>query len=628
MIMANVFNYLKPKADLSRNAFDLSQRHVFSAKCGQVLPVLMIDCVPGDYHDINLLSLTRTLPVKTDAFTRMKVNFDVVYVPYQQLWRDWNDFILQNQEQFSSLQVGQSLPSQVPTVALTDVLCEIVERYADFYNSSESSPAAADMMGFSEAQNALRMLDLLGYGSFYNIIDTFYQRIEYGDSIDSAIAFCSRLIVDQYGQTALHPTGNTLDVEIPAVRINLWRVLAYQKACNDYYRSNMYTPANPRLFNLDEYDLDIASSVQVSRVVNMFARIWYRLYKKDMFTALMPSPQFGDVSSVDLGTFKLFSTTPPDTNKSIFVNSASSSSLVGVQYINGQSASSSSDWTSSASIDVYQLRKAEALQKWKEDRLRAGNKNSSISEVIFGRTSRYLADKYCDFVKGFDGNMSIDEVLNTSAQGNVQLGEVGGKSVGSVSGHVSYECSEFGCLMVLYSVQPVSEYDAFGIDKNNTLAEPFDYFEPHFEHLGFDGVYGYQLSSKFYNWQNDGQYDHRRLRKTLGYAPRFLNYKTAVDKVHGEFMSLAHYLRAPGQGEANVDMSGSLSAWTTPRTDIETLTSEEGFSTEFLYVNPRVLDPIFVNQVDSSQLTDQFLVNANFVVKSVRNMSVLGLPRW
>ena len=36
------------KDDGVRNVFDLSQRHIFSAKAGQIIPVACVDTVPGD----------------------------------------------------------------------------------------------------------------------------------------------------------------------------------------------------------------------------------------------------------------------------------------------------------------------------------------------------------------------------------------------------------------------------------------------------------------------------------------------------------------------------------------------------------------------------------------------------
>ena len=81
------------KDDGVRNVFDLSQRHIFSAKAGQIIPVACVDTVPGDKFELDLVNIARTMPLNTAAFTRMKQSFDWVFVPYRALWSRFNEFI-------------------------------------------------------------------------------------------------------------------------------------------------------------------------------------------------------------------------------------------------------------------------------------------------------------------------------------------------------------------------------------------------------------------------------------------------------------------------------------------------------------------------------------------------------
>lgn len=199
------------------------------------------------------------------------------------------------------------------------------------------------------------------------------------------------------------------------------------------------------------------------------------------------------------------------------------------------------------------------------------------------------------------------------------------------------------------SIVPVAEYNSVSLDKNNTLVEPFDFATPHFENLGFEGIFGYQLDNNYMNIYNNFLVDDSHdapaaFRKTLGFAPRYLNYKTAFDKVHGEFQSnmrvdIPFTLNWQREGDDPAvitafephftQLSGSLAHWTTPRTDIESASDEfTSYPVEMLHVNPASLNNIFYTNVDSYQYTDQFLCNTNFVINSVRSLSVLGLPRW
>ena len=70
--MANVMSMKNVKNNPSRNGFDLSQKINFTAKAGELLPVWLREVMPGDKVTIDLQSFTRTQPVNTAAFARMR----------------------------------------------------------------------------------------------------------------------------------------------------------------------------------------------------------------------------------------------------------------------------------------------------------------------------------------------------------------------------------------------------------------------------------------------------------------------------------------------------------------------------------------------------------------------------
>lgn len=568
--MANVFNALKPKASLNRNAFDLSQRHIFSMKCGQILPILSIDCVPNDYHEIDVLSLCRTLPVQTDAFTRLKLSFSAAFIPYQQLWAEWNEFILQTDEKFTVNHNNISY-TQVPFFSLANLLY-MLEELDVGYSAGELSADRQDMFGFNPADIIVRMLDLLGYGSYYHVLDTYrnegYQAFE-------------TLIEANYSH------------QMP----NLFRVLAYQKFCNDFFRNDQYSSAWTELFNVDDYG---GTEIDGELVARMFLTLHYATWKKDYFTSLYSSPQFGAASYV---------TIQGDDPAPHIIDPVNPTSTGNVKY--------GDDIQIDYAFTVYDMRKAEMFQKWKEDKLRAGNKLKDQSLAMFGTRPRYLMDHYCDFIGEIDSNVSIDEVTNMAASATADLGEIGGKGVGTGSGSFKYNCKDFGVLMVVAYITPTSEYDAMMLDRGNVLSEPFDFFTPAFEDLGLQSVQLHELTNVSLTERAGTQW----YNKVIGYAPRYLNYKAAVDKVHGLFMRT--YSVDDGS-----PLPGSLSHWNTPRSynDIDKFAS--GMFEEFMYVDPHVLDPIFYLNASNTQDSDQFLLNVNFQINSVRSMSVLGLPRW
>ena len=84
--MANIMNMKQMRNNVSRNGFDLSFKKNFTAKAGELLPVMVKEVLPGDVFDINLSTFTRTQPINTAAFARMREYYDFFFVPYNLLW--------------------------------------------------------------------------------------------------------------------------------------------------------------------------------------------------------------------------------------------------------------------------------------------------------------------------------------------------------------------------------------------------------------------------------------------------------------------------------------------------------------------------------------------------------------
>lgn len=613
------------KDDGVRNVFDLSQRHIFSAKSGQIIPVACIDTVPGDKFELDSINITRTMPLNTAAFTRMKQSFDWVFVPYRVLWSRFNEFIAQRNDPRSALYSTNSMdnpnmtPCYVPNISISEIWTAIYTLGGE-----------KDICGFDKLENAYRLLDMLGYGDYVH-----------SD-------------VSEYSQ---------------GIRVNLWHLLAYQKACCQFYRDSVHDPlTDAYAFNVDDVqgtsvaNSKIESVRGASGIAKMF-ELRYKPWKKDIVTGTMPTMQYGAVSAIPLSADLVGTSTTPSVGQfssdndyysklpSNLLRSDLDNILVGYSgYLNGTSSGStdgghnqtlnnlvdvnSSSWpdgsytqlrtehkhpdgvaTIPANItlfDIIQLRKAEAIQKWKERTLRAGFHTDKQFEAHYG-VSPDEDGRWCaDFIGSVDSYINIDEVLTTANNNAVEggsnmnnnVGDIAGKGVGVTNGgKLHFETNQFGVLMCLYSCTPEADYASYGVDPNNTLIERFDYFTSEFENLGLQAV-----PQSIYNMFEDA------FTQVIGYGPRYWNYKTALDKVHGEF----NYRR---DGTAN---SGSLYDWATPRRD---LTQDDNLPTlGAYYVNPHILDSIFAVAAGDKQDTDQFLINVMLDIKAIRGMSVIGLP--
>ena len=93
MAKPNIFNSVqvqKPK----KNVFDLTHDVKLSAKMGQLTPVLVQECVPGDTFQLGCDSLIRFAPLTAPVMHRMDVSVHYFFVPNRIVWENWEKFIV------------------------------------------------------------------------------------------------------------------------------------------------------------------------------------------------------------------------------------------------------------------------------------------------------------------------------------------------------------------------------------------------------------------------------------------------------------------------------------------------------------------------------------------------------
>ena len=83
---SNIMGFHSIKNKPHFNTFNLDRRNLFTAKIGQLLPIFCEEVMPGDEIKINMQHFSRSMPVQTAAFTRLKENIQFFFVPYTALW--------------------------------------------------------------------------------------------------------------------------------------------------------------------------------------------------------------------------------------------------------------------------------------------------------------------------------------------------------------------------------------------------------------------------------------------------------------------------------------------------------------------------------------------------------------
>lgn len=489
---------------------------------------------------------------------------------------------------------------------------------------------AQDVVGHFRVYNWVRKLDMLGYGNLYpffrSIENAIIAQFEGGMRYDDSMYYINNLLTERMGYLRSISARNW-DSDSPIYKmVNLYPICAYNAVFYHFFRNSYYDLG---YYNHD-YNLDFVSVNTEHGSYNQcgmfdfslrFLDIEYHQWKKDTFTAVLPDTQFGAVSSISLT-----GTTSSDVGKWLFGGAPNVGDPIQVSVNNtlqSYKVASESSMTAyhshdfSSNFDVIALKRAEMLQEYRQQLLRAGNKTSDVFRAIYGKaaSSEHEDDIIPRFLDTFGEDIFVDPVQATANTGsdnpNGQLGDIAarGKFRGD-SQKIKFNAGgNFGLILVLSYIVPTAEYNSYMLDKHILELTPEDHFIPQFENLGLEPIYTDELNMLI----------PANSMQVLGYAPRYHHKKSEVDLAHGAFCSWLPSFNSP---ERNFGFFGDFNNWVSPRTDLQNRVST---SVRDFYINPSVLDNVFVRAAGADQADDQFICNTFFEVNAIKEMSKIGL---
>ena len=270
-----------------RSGFDIGRKNAFTAKVGELLPVYWDISMPGDKYKFNVEYFTRTQPVETSAYTRLREYFDFYAVPLRLLWKSAPSVLTQmqdiNQIQALSFTQNLSLGSYLPSLSLSSLFQAVT-----FLNGQSSNPGNStslkNLFGFFRSDCSYKLLNYLGYGNF----------IKSGPSVGN-----------RWWSTSLKYETSSLysQAYIQNSVVNIFPLLAYQKIYQDFFRWSQWENSNPSSYNVDYYSG--VSPYLVDALPSYDSAYWksdtmfdlkYCNWNKDMLMGVLPNSQFGDVT--------------------------------------------------------------------------------------------------------------------------------------------------------------------------------------------------------------------------------------------------------------------------------------------------------------------------------------------
>lgn len=555
-----------PNASLPRNAFDRESVREYHYALGQLCPVWWEPVIAGSHLKLNRKIFQRTSNLNTASFPIMDTHLQYYFVPYRQLWSLWDDFKLGIKDVNSSALiynntsgVNASIPNRVPYFDMNDAI-SVLQGYT-------STPPAQTIYNQDSYYDGCKFLNLLGYSMPNNLAPTF------------------------------------------TMEVNAWPILAYHKIYYDHFRNSTYETNENRLYNMDFLwstapNMKLGTTELNYGTISKFLGLHYVNYRNDYFNNLYPSLNYISSSALTGSNFA------PGVNVGNPIGLPSN--IVGLTVGGSDTArfgvNVSSDFVAvgQTGVSTYHnltlptLRSAFALDKLMRSSAYAPQHHKEQYEARFGIKFHNNPNESI-FVGAFMNDIQIGEVTSTADTNNAGLGAIGGKGVSFADWGktLEFNAKEDGIIMAVQYTTLRSNYRSLGIDSYLTKHLPEDYFQPEFQNLGLEPVYGSELNA------NLGQ------STILGYRPRNQRYKLGVDKSYGLF----------------ADMQEDLSHFIN-HTDVNRLPAvgQSGVNFAWFKLKPSDLDGITTSDWDGTWSTDQFYGQTVFGATIIQNMSVHGQP--
>ena len=681
--MANkVLGMHRLKNKVNRNAFDLSHRHMFTAQIGELLPVFSQWVNPNETFKIGYNGKTRTAALNTDAFTRIRENIQYYFVPFQSLWKYFEQQVTnltkgdagQNISKFASSstdasQISTSLP-YISYVDLGNWLAYMVNHALSAISTYfRSKPAVSDRSASdfalycsSSSTNsdifvcdgyrycrAAKLLMALGYGNFDTVIqyDIYAMAERYvADGNEwNTLNFQSS---DYFLTFGINESSKILN----SPNLSILPLLAYHKICNDHYRNEKWQPFEPWTCNIDYLsptDNMNAKSFIASSTFTSLSTCLIDLENSnlpiDYFTSVLPRAQYGDESAVSIGSgnadatfivkdssdpskgvlFGSSSHTPNDT----LVKADAAPTSTGGSYASWIRSSSTGDvllgfkgdlTTAGSSLKISALRSATALQKYKE--IQNSNDPDFAAQVLahFGIKPK-VDSRTSVFIGGDDKTLSINPQVNTNFQngGEPEIKAIG---VGDLSAGCKFTASTYGMIIGIYRAVPQLDYSRVGIDRNLFKSDATDFPIPELDSIGMQTQFRCELSAPL-----------------IGACSKVVPYeysKNALDMAvtygyaprYAELKSARDYFEGGFCGTYSSWVTGYdqsfLSRWR--RNLGSTSVADYGSIDDLFKCRPSLLYPIFVNQWSGTVNDDKLLIGSVNTCVAVRPFSMYGLP--
>lgn len=318
------------------------------------------------------------------------------------------------------------------------------------------------------------------------------------------------------------PTG------IPNMKVSALPFRIYAKIWNEFYRDQDLQ---------DEIVISTASGEDTTTNVILQRGAW----EKDYFTTSRPWAQRGDDVMLPLGgnapiimkaapntqIARLGSTSALATtgNVNLLVSSDSArymatAGAVTTPTVLDLNGSHVADLSAATGINVNDLRFGLAMQRFKENSARFGNRLYDYFMRSFGVKASDARLQRPEYLAGGKQTIQMSEVLQTAPSEEAPVGNLTGHGIGAIrSNRYRRYFEEHGYVLTLLQIMPKTMYTQ-GVPRHWTRNVKEDYFQPEFQHIGQQEVLNKEIYAAHASpdgvWGFQDRYDdYRRMESSV-----------------------------------------------------------------------------------------------------------------
>lgn len=683
--MANkVLGMHRLKNKVNRNAFDLSHRHMFTAQVGELLPVFTQWVNPNETFKIGYNGKTRTAALNTDAFTRIRENIQYYFVPFQSLWKYFEQQVNnltkgdagQNISKFASSSTESStISTSLPYISYVDIAYWLRLMFDHALDAVDKyfigNPSARSAVGFKEfcdsSSNfsdvfacdgyrlcrAAKLLMALGYGNFSIAVQ--YDVYAMAEAFVKSGTSWNKSTFSKNSKYTLNLVGFESASLKNSPNLSILPLLAYHKICNDHYRNEKWQPFEPWTCNIDYLDpsgnmnaTSFISSWTFTSLMTSIIDLENSNLPIDYFTSVLPRAQYGDEAAVPVGSnssdaFLRIYTGDTSTDGALWLkdthaaqdnlireDTAGAAVTIGSEKFTHNSilTSGSKDrlvgfkgkLTTDTSLKISALRSATALQKYKE--IQNSNDPDFAAQVLahFGIKPK-VDSRTSVFIGGDDKTLSINPQVNTNFANGGEP-EIKAIGIGDLSAGCKFTSTTYGMIIGIYRAIPQLDYSHVGIDRNLFKTDATDFPIPELDSIGMQTQFRCELSAPLLGLNSS--------LDPVVVSPSSID----MSVTYGYAPRYAELKSAKDFFEGG--FCGAYSSWVTGY-DQEFLRywrknqgsqSIDGYGSidNLFKCRPSLLYPIFVNQWSGTVNDDKLLIGSVNTCVAVRPFSVYGLP--